>query len=92
MRKFPIRITVYFILCGAIVSVAVAWGLAFKQNTGQNSQTATAQRDEEHIELAIRTSLGTLEAILTREMGRAWSPSRAVGPPDTASMGDLPTA
>src|SRR3954447_14472836 len=81
-----------WLLAGIVLAVAVAWGLALLVPRNANSRTATARRDDERLTLTVSDSLGAKSILLQRVFGDNWAPARACGPPDTKTMGDIPTA
>ena len=57
-----------------------------------STQSASARRGDERIELTVTDSFGAKSILLKRMFGENWAPARACGPPDTNTMGDIPTA
>src|SRR5436190_11948766 len=89
--RFARRAAGYF-LAGLALSIAAAWGLALTHP--QLTQTTSVEAVNENERLVIGISKGwcATRIDLVREFGASWSPVRAAGPPDTKSMGDIPTA
>jgi hypothetical protein len=81
-----------WLLAGTALAIAAAWGLTLLPPRNVNSQTATARRGDERLTLTVSDSFGAKTILLQRVFGENWAPARACGPPDTNTMGDIPTA
>jgi hypothetical protein len=89
-----IRALVLLLLAGVVISVAVAWGLAyFGWVPLPTSRTSfSAANGDEWRSVLVEQAPGYQHIELVRGIGLSWSPTRATGAPDTTGVGDFATA
>jgi hypothetical protein len=88
------RPVLIFLVLGLVAeSLIVAASTVLLDLSGGQEEHAQALRDDGTLlTVAVRRGPGGARHTLTRERGAAWSPQRALGPPDTPVAGDFHTA
>src|SRR5689334_13572268 len=78
---------------GLVLTIALAWGSAqWTRPTTVAHTLASARRGDELVGVTIEDARFSRSIIVSHVFGQNWSPARALGPPDTTRMGDIPTA
>ena len=91
LNRWAVLLAIFLILgCGITLMLAWILSAAVTLNGGQSLQAMDG--DDAYVTASTEEGFGVMRLTLTRELGLAWGPMRAGGPPDTPTMGDNTSA
>jgi hypothetical protein len=92
-RRRVALMLVGFWVAGMIVSVFIAWGIAYSHpDPTRGIANFVAVEQDQSRTVNIVGNWVMRRATVNRSAGLSWAPQRAAGPPDTNQMGDISTA
>lgn len=93
MRQ-TLRFIATTLLAGLAATIVIAWGSAFVIDLSRAPTTRSGQSFDGHVQWGVQIATGPagVRATSRRERGVSWSNEQLIGPPDTPTVGDHPTA